>query len=123
MDAQALIRYGEFREYPFLTDEEFELACHYLDNRYMHSNLGPKRRSFKLRVQRSLAGGTPYVTIITPITIADDNIDELLDLSVLSAGDRESDTDMDGLQSMDIEGEDADMVCPSLLVSNWHIFN
>lgn len=111
MAGRELVRYDEFKEYPFLTDEEFELACHFLDSRYIHAYLGQARRGFKLRLRRSLVGGTPYISIVTPIAVNDGNVDELLSLGFLSAGGSRTDADMDGLQSMDVEGEDGDSVC------------
>lgn len=109
MSGQELVAYEEYRDYPFLTPDEFELACHYLESRYTNANLGQARRKFKLRLQRSLTGGPSYVTIATPITVADGNIDELLGMGFLSASDS-ADADMDGVQSMDVEGEDGDSV-------------
>ncbi|OBT90123.1 hypothetical protein VE02_00892 [Pseudogymnoascus sp. 03VT05] len=107
MSGQELVAYDEYRDYPFLTPDEFELACHYLESIYINANLGQARRKFKLRLQRSLTGGPSYVTIATPITIADGSIDELLGMGFLSASEG-ADEDMDGLQGMDIEGEDGD---------------
>ena len=112
MADQQLVRYDEFQDYPFLTAEEFELACHYLDSRYTHASLGNKRRAFKLRVQRSLIYGTPYISIVTPISISDDGVDELLSLGFMTTTD-DTDADMDGLQSMDVEGEEDDTVSPT----------
>lgn len=109
MADQQLVRYDEFQDYPFLTAEEFELACHYLDSRYTHASLGNKRRAFKLRVQRSLIYGTPYISIATPIDIADDGVDELLSLGFMTTTNA-ADADMDGLQNMDVEGEEDDAV-------------
>lgn len=123
MSGQELVAYEEYRDYPLLTSDEFELACHYLESRYTNANLGQARRSFKLRLQRSLTGGTSYLTIATPIALAlaDGSIDELLGMGFLSASDG-ADTDMDGLQSMDIEGEDGDSVSlytePRLIIRN-----
>ncbi|KAL5345573.1 hypothetical protein ACLOAV_009326 [Pseudogymnoascus australis] len=107
MSGQELVAYEEYRDYPFLTPDEFELACHYLESRYTNANLGQARRKFKLRLQRSLTGGTSYLTIATPIAVEDGSIDELLGMGFLSASDG-PDEDMDGLQGMDIEGEDGD---------------
>lgn len=109
MSGQELVAYEEYRDYPFLTPDEFELACHYLESRYTNANLGQARRKFKLRLQRSLTGGTSYLTIATPIAVEDGSIDELLGMGFLSASDG-PDEDMDGLQGMDIEGEDGDSV-------------
>jgi ubiquitin-like-conjugating enzyme ATG10 len=115
MANRQLVRYEEFQNYPFLTAEEFELACHYLDSKYTHASLGKKRRIFKLRVQRSLTDSNPYITITTPIDVADGGIDELLSLGFLSTAD-DGDADMDGIQNMDVVGEDEDSVSLSRAV-------
>lgn len=109
MSGQELVAYEEYNDYPLLTVEEYELACHYLENTYAQAHLGEARLRFKLRLQRSLAGGTPYITIATPIAVEDDSIDELLGMGFLNARDT-TDEDMDGLEGMDIEGEDGDTV-------------
>jgi hypothetical protein len=46
-----------FRNYPFLTGEEFAEACHHLDRRYCKATLGPLRRRWRLRVCRALNTG------------------------------------------------------------------
>lgn len=109
MSGQELVAYEEYSDYPLLTIEEFELACHYLENTYAQAHLGEARLRFKLRLQRSLAGGTSYITIATPIAVEDGSIDALLGMGFLSASIR-VDEDMEELESMDIEGEDGDTV-------------
>lgn len=109
MSGQELVAYEEYRNYPLLTPDEFELACHYLESIYTHANLGEARRRFKLRLQRSLTGGTCYVTIATPVAVDDGSIDELLGMGSLRASDG-ADEGMDGLQGMDVEGEEGDLV-------------
>lgn len=116
MSGQELVAYEEYRDYPSLTPDEFELACHYLESRYTNANLGQARRSFKLRLQRSLTGSTSYVTIATPVAVADGSIEELLGMGFLRASDG-ADEDMDGVQGMDVEGEDGDSVRLSLAAS------
>lgn len=40
--------------FPFLTAEEFEEACHYFDRRYRQAKLGMKRMQWKLRMRTAL---------------------------------------------------------------------
>src|SRR5437879_10825335 len=111
MASQELVRCADYHEYPFLTPDEFELACHYLDSNYLHATLGQTRRSFKLAIHRVMTGETPYVVITTPITVPSNNIHKLLNFAALSTGDQDTDMDIDGMRTMDVEAEDADMVC------------
>lgn len=110
MANQELVIYSGIQEYPFLTPDEFELACHYLDNRYLHATLGQARRRFKLHIHRLMTGETPYIVITTPITVPEDNIHELLNFGALTTGDQDVDIDIDGTQTMDVDAEDADLV-------------
>lgn len=45
---------SEFKNYPFLTGEEFAEVCHHLDRRYCQATLGPLRRQWRLRVCTAL---------------------------------------------------------------------
>lgn len=40
--------------FPFLTAEEFEEACHYFDRRYRQAKMGMKRMKWKLKIQTAL---------------------------------------------------------------------
>ncbi|KAK4186454.1 hypothetical protein QBC35DRAFT_554057 [Podospora australis] len=59
---------AEFKNYPFLTGEEFAEACHYLDRKYCQATLGPVRRKWKLRactaLNTSFSLGPEYSTYI-----------------------------------------------------------
>lgn len=111
MATQELVRYSSIQNYPFLTAEEFELACHCLDNRYIRALLGPARKDFKLRIHSSMAAEAPYVVITAPIAIEDD-VDAVLNFGALSAGDE--------AHAMDVEAEDADVVVACLPICLSH---
>lgn len=56
--------HDEYRHWPFLTQEEFELACHYFDQIYVRAKLGPSRKSFKIRLRRMATTGQTYLEIL-----------------------------------------------------------
>jgi ubiquitin-like-conjugating enzyme ATG10 len=77
-------RSSDFKNYPFLTGEEFAEVCHYLDRRYCQATLGPLRRQWKLRVCSALntvfSLGPEYSTflqIIRPLDQGGVDDDEL----------------------------------------------
>lgn len=73
----------EFRQWPFLNQEEFELACAYFDQRYIRANLGPTRRIFKIRSRRTATTGSSYIEILRLIQLPEDDDDLSLALSKL----------------------------------------
>jgi ubiquitin-like-conjugating enzyme ATG10 len=82
---------SEFRNYPFLTSEEFAEVCHQLDRRYIQAELGPLRRQWKLRVNTSLimaftpgAEYSTYIQIIHPVDLDLDDGDLSAALDKLS---------------------------------------
>lgn len=68
--------HDEYRQWPFLTQEEFELACAHFDQKYVQAELGPTRRIFKIRHRRNLTTGTSYIEILRLLSLPDDD-DEL----------------------------------------------
>lgn len=79
---------SEFKNYPFLTLEEFAEACHQLDRKYVQAKLGPVRRQWKLRVNTALimaftpaAEYSTYIQIIRPLEVDldDGNLSAALD--------------------------------------------
>lgn len=79
---------SEFKNYPFLTPEEFAEACHQLDRKYIQAELGPLRRQWKLRVNTALimaftpaAEYSTYIQIIRPLEVDldDGNLSAALD--------------------------------------------
>ncbi|KAK4168558.1 hypothetical protein QBC43DRAFT_309114 [Cladorrhinum sp. PSN259] len=105
---------SEFRNYPFLTGEEFAEVCHHLDRRYCQATLGPVRRQWKLRIcsalNTSFALGpenNTYLQIIRPLEggLDDGDLSNILESLTFGKGLGRSDLDAD--TSM-IEAEDAD---------------
>jgi ubiquitin-like-conjugating enzyme ATG10 len=66
----------DYRQWPFLTQEEFELACAFFDQRYVRAELGPTRQIFKLRTRRTATTGNSFLEIIQLLKLSDDQ-DEL----------------------------------------------
>jgi ubiquitin-like-conjugating enzyme ATG10 len=56
--------HGEYQQWPFLTQEEFELACAFFDQQYIQAKLGPTRRIFKIRHRRNATTGASYIEIL-----------------------------------------------------------
>ncbi|KXX74933.1 Ubiquitin-like-conjugating enzyme ATG10 [Madurella mycetomatis] len=71
---------SEFRNYPFLTGEEFAEVCHHLERRYCQATLGPVRRQWKLRacsaLNTSFSLGPEYNTYIQIIRPLDRELDD-----------------------------------------------
>ena len=98
--------HNEVANYPFLTKEEFNLACHLLDQKYITAILGPERRAFRLRLQYSMVNDSVSVSITKPIDISRNDINLSLDFSGLNWG--EDHTTSENL--MDVDAENADIV-------------
>lgn len=67
----------EYKEWPFLNEEEFNLACAFFDQKYVRASLGPTRQVFKIRHRRALTVNTDYLDILKLIH-PPENDDELL---------------------------------------------
>ena len=98
----------EYRQWPFLNQEEFELACAFFDQRYVRASLGPTRQIFKIRSRRTLTTGNSYIEILRLLQLPEDEDELSLALSKLGNGG-------DGLNSgsgmeIDTTEEDADEV-------------
>ncbi len=96
--------------YPFLTQDEFSLACHFLDQKYITATLGRERQSFRLLLQKSLLNNSVSISITKPIDVSKNDISLAMDLQALSWGDESGDNDT----LMDIDAEDADSVRTSI---------
>ncbi|KUJ22368.1 uncharacterized protein LY89DRAFT_606857 [Mollisia scopiformis] len=59
-----MAHHDEFRQWPFLNEEEFELACAFFDQRYVRAHLGPTRQIFKIRHRRIATSGNSYIEIL-----------------------------------------------------------
>lgn len=109
---------SEFRNYPFLTGEEFAEVCHHLDRRYCQATLGPVRRQWKLRVcsalNTSFALGreySTYIQIIRPLEgeLDDGNLSKFLDNLSFDEPADSAETDVEADRDM-VEAEEADEV-------------
>lgn len=76
----------EYRQWPFLTGEEFEVACAYFDKRYIQAKLGPTRKVFKISLQRTLTTGACSVEIIRLLQLPGDEEDLIRQLEKLGGG-------------------------------------
>jgi len=77
-------KHDEYHHWPFLTPEEFELACAFFDQRYVRARLGPTRQLFKLRLRRALIDGTSYIEILRVLQLPDHDDDLSLALEKLT---------------------------------------
>ncbi|KAK1503320.1 hypothetical protein CTAM01_04632 [Colletotrichum tamarilloi] len=105
-----------FKDFPFLTPEEFSEICHHFDSQYCRATLGPMRRRWKMRVctalDTSFASGieyTTYLQIIRPLEATLDCGDLSSVLDHFSFGDGASEKDALGLgdEAM-IDAEESD---------------
>ena len=71
---------SDFKNYPFLTGEEFAEVSHHLDRRYCQATLGPVRRQWKLRVCSALNTafelGPEYNTYIQIVRSLEGELDD-----------------------------------------------
>ncbi|PBP28217.1 hypothetical protein BUE80_DR000733 [Diplocarpon rosae] len=106
-----MVHRDEYRHWPFLNQEEFELAGAFFDQKYIRAKLGPTRKSFKVRSQRVATTGDFYIEILRLLQPLD-NADEL-SLALERLGGRgglgdEEDTKDNADMGMDTAEEDAD---------------
>ncbi|TAQ90457.1 hypothetical protein B7494_g1189 [Chlorociboria aeruginascens] len=78
---------AQYSQWPFLTEDEFELACAYLDRKYVGARLGPTRKIFKLRVRRTAAVGGAYVDILRLLEPPEEEEELAIALGKLTGGD------------------------------------
>jgi hypothetical protein len=67
-----MAHHNEYRQWPSLTEEEFELACAFFDQRYIQAKLGPTRKLIKISHKRVATTGASYIEIIRLINVPDD---------------------------------------------------
>ncbi len=108
-----MAHHNEFRQWPFLNQEEFELACAFFDQKYIRATLGPTRKTFKVRSRRIATTGNSYIEILRLIQPPEDADELSLALAMLGGiggacekQDVKTDIDM----KMDTTDEDADEV-------------
>lgn len=65
----------DYRQWPLLNEEEFELACAFFDQKYVRASLGPTRQIFKIRSRRTLTTGITYLEILRLLQLPEDDDD------------------------------------------------
>ena len=91
-----MAHYGKYRQWPFLTQEEFDEASAHFDRRYIKAKLGPTRKIFKLTSRRSLTGAT-WIEIVRLLQLPeeeDDLIKQLEKLEAVTSLGQQNDIDM-----------------------------
>lgn len=106
-------RHDEYRHWPFLTEEEFELACALFDRNYVRAELGPARRTFKIRHRRNATTGTSFIEIFRLIS-PPDNQDDL----IAAFGKLGQDSTTISQMEIDTTNEDEDKVSIRQALSN-----
>lgn len=98
--------HSDFKHWPFLNEEEFELACAFFDRRYIRAKLGPARQAFKIRSRRIATTGTSYIEILRLIRPPEDADELSLAFKNLGADDGSYANDESEMRT----DEDADLV-------------
>ncbi|KAH6675575.1 hypothetical protein B0J14DRAFT_367257 [Halenospora varia] len=99
----------EYRQWPFLNEEEFDLACAYFDQRYVKAKLGPTRQIFKIRSRRTATTGTSYIEIIRLLQLPEDQDELSLALGRLGASESSLSSGLSGGgMDLDTMNEDTD---------------
>ncbi|KAF7877489.1 hypothetical protein EAF04_001166 [Stromatinia cepivora] len=101
-----VVHRDEYRQWPFLTEEEFELACAFLDRRYIRAELGPARKNLKLHMGRTATTGSCFIEIIRLLQPPKDDDDLLLALGNLSSGHAPNPTPSPEVDMMDEDEDD-----------------
>ncbi|PVH88216.1 autophagy-related protein-like protein Atg10 [Cadophora sp. DSE1049] len=78
--------HDDYRQWPFLNQEEFELACAFFDQKYVRAKLGPTRKIFKIRSRRVATTGNSYIEILRLLQPPDDADDLSRALEMLGGG-------------------------------------
>ncbi|KAJ5032569.1 uncharacterized protein L3040_009169 [Drepanopeziza brunnea f. sp. 'multigermtubi'] len=108
-----MTHHGDYRQWPFLNPEEFELANAFFEQKYMGVTLGRTRKVFRVRLRRVMTTGESYITIMRLLQPPEDaDADELsLALARLSGGGErgeKQDLTIDVDMKMDTTEEEAD---------------
>lgn len=98
----------EYRQWPFVTQEEFELACAFFDQRYVRATLGPTRQIFKVRSRRTATTGSSYIEILRLLQLPED--EDELSIAIAKLGKDRGDSGLGNDVEMDTTEEDADEV-------------
>jgi ubiquitin-like-conjugating enzyme ATG10 len=97
--------HDEYRQWPFLTPEEFELVCAFFDKRYIRAKLGSYRQIFKIRSRWAATTGASYIQILKLLQLPEDEGDLAIALQKFG-GFEESNQNMD----IDMISEETDEV-------------
>lgn len=100
--------HDEFQQWPFLNQEEFELACAFFDQRYVRASLGPTRQIFKIRSRRTLTAGTSYIEILRILQLPED--EDELSLALAGLGKIGGNIDLGNSTDVEMIEEDGDEV-------------
>lgn len=108
----------DYQQWPFLSQEEFELACAYIDQSYIQARLGPVRKIFKLRSRRTATTGTSYIEIVRLLHLPeeDDELSVALQNMCTNFGTTQEVVSMD--MDMDTINEDEDQVSQQCSIYN-----
>ncbi|KAL3417265.1 hypothetical protein PVAG01_11265 [Phlyctema vagabunda] len=106
----------EYRQWPFLTLDEFELACAFFDQRYMKAELGPSRRTFKLRLRRTATTGTCCIEILRLLSPAEEDGDLTSQLDKLWSSGMNAAPTSNGDTEMSQEEDDEEALRPDVKV-------
>ena len=102
----------EYRQWPFLNEEEFELACALFDQKYVQAKLGPTRQIFKIRARRTMTTGVSYIEILRLLKFPEDDLDLLDMFGKLESGNGEP-------PDSEMMNEDADEVGMTLSIDSY----
>jgi ubiquitin-like-conjugating enzyme ATG10 len=106
----------DYRHWPFLTEEEFALACAFFDQRYIRATLGPTRKVLKIISRRTATTGVTYIEILRLLQPPKE--DEDLALALESLGGFGGGPATDAETDIEMAADDDDQVCnPSLSFS------
>jgi ubiquitin-like-conjugating enzyme ATG10 len=106
--------HNEYRQWPFLTQEEFELACAFFDRQYVRAELGPTRRIFKIRPRRNATTGMSFIEILRLLRLPEDEDDLALALGKMGEDEENS---SDSKMELDERNEDEDEVSVGMIWS------
>lgn len=95
-----------YKQWPHLTEEEFELAGAFFDQRYVQAKLGPTRQIFKIRSRRTLTTGKSHIEVLRLLQLPEDDSDLASAFERLSGGSDEKGEEMEvGEMEVDVEDE------------------
>jgi len=100
--------HDEYRQWPFLSEEEFDLACAFFDRNYVGAKLGPTRKIFKLRLCRIATTGSSFIEILRLLQLPED--EDKLSAALAKLGSSSNDASEHLETGMEMVDEDEDKV-------------